>query len=112
MVRWLSFWNLPKKSLRPSLEWSHVIVCGDMGMRRIVQLEIYIQEERKALEKEALGSSTSKSATKITAELDEYDKALQFVNEDYWNLSREIWMVECLMPAGALSRAFKSCRMD
>ena len=112
VVRWLSFWNLPKKNLRLSLEWSYAIVCCDMGMRRVVQLEIYIQEERKALEKESLGSSTGKSATKITAKLDEYDKALQFINEDYWNLSREIWKVEGLLPAGALSRAFKSCRTN
>ena len=106
VVRWRSFWNLPRKRLRESLEWSHVIVCGDMGMRRIVQLEIYVQEEKKALEK------SGKSDTETTAQLEDYDNALQVLNEDYWNLSRIIGMVEGAIPAGALSRAFKSCRMN
>lgn len=106
VVRWRSFWNLPRKRLRVCLDWSHMMVYGDMSMRQIVQLEIYLQEEKKALEK------SGKSGPDTKAQLDDYNGALQILNECYWTLSRMVGIMESAVPAGALSRAFKSCRMN
>ena len=114
VVRWLSFWNLPMKSLEKGLEWSEAIVYADVSIRRVVQREIYVREEANALQKSlALEEvdNQDKRATK-QARLEGYEDELEALNNRYWELVYCAGGFESVMPAGILGRAFKSCRTD
>ena len=114
VVRWLSFQNLPKQSLDEGLKWSECMIKIDIGIRRAVQREIYIKEEAKALVKllalEGV-EDENKRATK-KALLQEYETQLEHLNKFYWETIRFLERKESDIPAGILSKAFKSCRTD
>lgn len=109
VVRWLSFWTLSKHDLKWGLTWSNLVVWWDIGMRRIVQREIYVQEELKALQKsQALSSGSERESTQLRA----YETELHGLDHEYWRLSSILGRLEGEMPAGVLSKAFKSCRAN
>lgn len=113
VVRWLSFWNLPRRSLKWNLEWSHHMILGDIGMRWIVQMEVYIQVEVKALRKSlALSTKNEKEKSVMITQLRDLENLLERLNNEYWTLGRMVGLANGLIPAGALNRAFKSWRAD
>ncbi|OJJ81596.1 uncharacterized protein ASPGLDRAFT_1497696 [Aspergillus glaucus CBS 516.65] len=109
VVRWLIFGNGSDSNQKKGLAWSRSIIVMDIGRRRIVQREIYVQEEMKALQKSLHGDS--EGATE-TSQLSAYEKELENLNNEYWSLNRDLGQFESAIPAGALSKAFKSWRAD
>lgn len=115
VVRWLSFWNLPRRSLEWNLKWSQHKVMGDIGMHRVVQMEVYVQEEIVALQKSMLALSTTDMGEKkamMTAELEDYESCLSRLNSEYWTLHRLIGLLDGKVPAGPLKGAYESWRAD
>lgn len=109
LVRWLSFWDLPKRKLKWSLTWSDLVVLWDTGMRRAVQREVFVQEEVRSLRKSlALSEDDKRQSTQLSA----YEAELDSLNREYWRFSSVLGKLEGEVPPGILSKAFKLCRTD
>lgn len=114
VVRWLSFWNLPKQSLDEGLGWSAIVIMTDNAIRLVVQREIYVQEELKALQKSLVLEELDDKNKRVTKKacLKEYETELENLNNLYWDTVHIAGENMGKMPAGILGRAFKSCRTD
>ena len=112
-VRWLEFCNKPKERRDVALEWSEHIIKGDIVMRWMVQRGIYLREEARALQKSlVLDDKTEREARAGRYKLKDYEDELRHLNDGYWEMSRELYLLEANIPDGALKRAFESCRAD
>ena len=114
VLRWLLFLNLPDHRIECGLEWSNRLISIDVEMRRIIQREMYLEEEIKALQKslalEEQGDENDKDTKR--AQIEAYETQLYGLNQRYWDFRRYSGKVEGDMPPGILQRAFKSCRSD
>ena len=110
VVRWCSFCNEPKKTRDHGLEWAEYVVKSDIMMRWIVQREIYLQEETRAMQKSLALQEVADEKTKTR--LEEYEAELKRLNDVYWEMSNCVYMLEADIPDGVLKRAFESCRAD
>lgn len=113
IVRFRFFWNNDANDGgRKALEWSHGIIEADIEARWIVQREIYVGEEVRALDKAMALCADGQKATELYQQLNTYQTELQDLDKRYWNQSRRHWRLEGDMPGGVISRAFKACRED
>lgn len=114
VLRWILFWELPRHLMKRGLRWSHCLIMIDVEMRQIIQREIYVQEEIKALQKslELDEESDKTEKSKKKAQLEAYEAHLCGLNRRYWDFRHFSGKFESNMPSGILRRAFKSCRSD
>lgn len=112
VVRWYYFCNQPKESIIVDRSWSEDIVKGDIMMRLLVQREIYLQEETRALQKLLVLDEANDKNTARKAQLEKYEAELECLNDVYWEISRAFYKHEANISYGVLKRAFDSCRAD
>lgn len=107
-------------------EWCQNIIKNDILGRKIVQREVYIQEQIQALKKSLQMFSVSSTdppeldinnerLRKLETwekELSLYEKELRKLNDQYWIHQRNMWKLEVEMPYGPISRAFKNVKSN
>lgn len=113
VVRWRSFYSSPRCDIDRAVRWANTFVMGEIGMHRNIQRKTYLLEETMALKKSLAVSSDKRSEESTqTAQLDKYEKELEFLNNEHWGLLRAVAQLEGDMAAGVFSKAFNSCRAN
>ncbi|OJJ37149.1 hypothetical protein ASPWEDRAFT_441354 [Aspergillus wentii DTO 134E9] len=95
------------------LKWCQGVVEADIEGRWIVQRDVYVQEEMKAL-KASLEQSEHdfKQERKKASQLSTYETELKKLHDRYWFHDRRIWKLEAGIPMGSLGRAFRAWRKN
>lgn len=111
VVRWRVFLNRDGDR-GVFLRWSQNLIEADIEARWIVQREICVGEEVRALEKTMSLCPDGQKTTELSHQLNTYQEELQDLGKRYWIHSRSYWKLEGGMPGGVFIRGFRACRED
>lgn len=93
---------------RHAREWCQSFIEVDIEGRWIVQREIYIREQIRAMHKALELPSSTTERSKIDA----YENELERLNDKYWLHYRKSWKIKGNVPSGPLNWAIDAWRKD